>query len=626
MGIRLALGLLLASVPAMAAMGAETPICDDADHCVWIMENHGPHEFDYSVLTRELEGFGKDGKDFLIMLVGDKDADIAGRAIDILSEGRFSFSREEARKIVSEWPGSNMEKMANLMVKIGSPDVQGRMIESLLSDDQKIQRVAREVLARLRENKKIYQLRPFEHGPLAKAVAASPTRELVQMLAAFPPEKTKPFLQKALQSPDGPSVIAAYDGLYAIDKELAFRSLLDTLTNLNSDSAETAFAIGELLRHRNKRRPDGFYMQFAKELAEDPEMTLMGRVAGLDAILGGGAFNKDGQVVQLESTPSVRSALRAALLAKGDDIFPYESNFDQVFIGDKAYWAITLWNHIRDNQQRNGSIYQAFFKRLEKLDDNVVQRITLQALGQGENIKILEYALASVRAQKDPIYLTSAERIESHWADDLRYNAMTTAKILRAAKSETVTPIVFDKAYSQFRSTDKKRWKACKVKSRTLTDYVVQLPYFTLEEEVSGSFVKRRFIRSAYPTNDGWFVGFSAPNSGGLRYYGNESGLGDPVLTDQISSVAAVMPIRLPKPGSYASDFWVISADPSQKGDGQLFMASQNSLGMTARLSRYLPRADFKVSILSGGRYLLSHKTHSPLILGADGTIKPACE
>ena len=626
MGIRLALGLILTSIPAAAAIGADASICDDADHCVWIMENHGPHEFDYEVLTRELEGFGTDGKSFLIMLVGDKDADIAGRAIDILSEGKFTFSREEARKIVSEWPGSNMEKMANLMVKIGSPDVQGRMIESLLSDDPKIQKVARDVLARLRENKKIYQLRPFEHGPLAKAVAASPTRELVQMLAAFPADKTRPFLQRALYSPDGPSVIAAYDGLYAIDKELAFRSLLETLKKLGPEQAETAFAIGELLRHRNKRRPDGFYIQFAKELAEDPEMTLMGRVAGLDAVLGGGAFKADGKVTGLDSTPAVRSALRAALQARGDDIYPYESNFDRVFQNDKAYWAISIWNHIRDNQQRNGSIYQGFFKRLERLDDNVVQRISLQALSQGENIKILEYALASARSQKDPIYLTSVERIGAHWSDDLRYNAMSTAKIIKAAQTGATTPVVFEKTYTQLRNADRKRWRSCKINGKTVTDYVVQLPYFTLEEEVNGSFVKRRFIESAYPTQQGWFVGFSAPNSGGLRYYDNETGLGDPVKPDQVSSVAAVMPIQIPRPGQYASDFWVISADQNQKDDGQLFIASKNQNGIQARLSRYLPRAEFDVSILPKGGYLLTHKTHSPLILGVDGTLKPACE
>jgi len=620
MGKRLAIGLLLASAPAVWAGATDVPVCDDADHCVWLMENHGPHEFDYEVLTRELEGFGNEGKSFLIMLVGDKDADIAGRAIDILNDGRFSFSRDEARKIVQEWPGSNMDKMANLMVKIGTPDVQGRMIESLLSDNKKVRNIARDVLAKLRANKKIYQLRSFEYGPLAKAVVEEPTRELVQMLAAFPPDKTTPFLKRALTSPDGPSVIAAYDGLYGIDKDMAFGALLEALRNLSPEQAETAFAIGELLRHRNQKREDGFYMKFAKELAEDPEMSLMGRVAGLDAVLGGRTMKASQKTIGLATTPPVRSALRAALSARAYDIHPYQSNFSKVFSEDKPNWAISIWNHILNHQQKDGRIYGAFFRRLEKLEKPVVQRITLQALGQVDNVKILEFALASVRSQNDKIYLGSIERLTEHWADDVRYNAKATITILKSKEGS------FDKLFRAEQSQDKKRWKICKVKSEPLTNYVMQLPYFTLEEEVSESIVKRRFIRTAYPSKDGWFVGFSGAKSGGLWYFENESGLGDPVNSGQTAPVNSVMPIRLPKPGLYVSEFWVMSADAAAKGQGLLYTATQNGQEIDVRLHRYLPRDDFAVSILPQGRYLLAHETHSPLILGADGTLKPACE
>ena len=630
MGKRLILAMLLAGASLVPTMAAADAVCDDADHCVWIMENHGPHEFDYEILTRELEGFGADGKEFLIMLVGDKDPDIAGRAIDILYGGKFDFTREEARLIVNEWPGSNVDKMANLMVKVGSPDVQGRMIESLLRDDQKIQSVARDVLSRLREKKKIYQLRAFEYGPLAKAVSEQPTRELVQMLSAFSPEKTRPFLQKAIGASDGPSVIAAYEGLYEIDKELAFRTLLTTLNNLKHDQSDTAFAIGELLRHRHALRSDGFYMQFAKELAEDPEMSLMGRVAGLDAVLGGGAFKTDGKVLTLETTDPVRSALLAALTARGDNIYPYDANFSRVFTNDPGHAAMMIWKHIQENQQQDGRIYQSFFQQLDGLKGNAQASITLQALGQGDNIKILEYALASVRSQEDDIYLTSVSRLSGHWADDIRHQAISTAKILNAPaqdkNKEIVTPVSFRKSINQLRTADKKRWSNCKMKSAAVTDYVVQLPYFTLEEEVTGSFVKRRFIKAAYPTQDGWFVGFKNSGSGDLWYFDNESGLGDPVKGDQMSGVSAVMPMRLPDAGRYTSDFWVISADPNDPKSGQLFRASQNSLGIDAKLHRYLPRADFNVSILPGNAYLLSHKNHAPLILKLDGTIKPACE
>lgn len=626
MGKKLISGLMLAAMTAGSAHGYDDPVCDNADHCVWLMENHGPHEFDYEVLTRELEGFGTEGKEFLIMLVGDNDADIAGRAIDILYEGRFEFNNLEARNIAQEWPGANMEKMANLMVKIGTPEVQARMIESLLHEDRKVRDVAREVLARLRQNKKIYPLRPFEHGPLAKAVVEQPTRELVQMLAAYTPDKTRPFLQRALTTSDSLSVIAAYDGLYTIDKEMAFQTLLTTLENLRPEQAQTAFAIGDLLRHRHKSRSDGFYMDLAKKLAEDPKMSLMGRVAGIHAVMGGEPLAAGKPRAVLVTTPTVRSAFEAALQTGGDNIHPYESNFRDSFGKEAGGWAPLIWTHIQSVQQKDSRIYGAFFKQLESFDNSALTNITLQALGQGENIKILKVALASARSQKDKIYRSSVERLTDHWADDIRYDSIMTLKVLNGEFDEAPLRASFAKARTNIRTQDQRRWKNCKISGKALTDYVVQLPYFTLEEEVPRSFIKRRFIEASYPTPDGWFVGFSSQGKNGLWYFENESGLGDPVSGDDIAAVSAVMPIRLPGPGKYTSDFWVISADPGSRGDGRLNRATQNSLGVDAVFQRYLPRSDFEVSILPQGRYLLSHKNHSPLILNGNGTIQSACE
>lgn len=626
MGKRLITGLILAGLTAGHAYGSDEPVCDDADHCVWIMENHGPHEFDYEILTRELQGFGAEGKNFLIMLVGDKDADIAGRAIDILYEGQFRFNNEEARKIVAEWPGSNMDKMANLMVKVGTPDVQGRMIESLLHEDRKVRDIARDVLARLRENKKIYALKPHEHGPLAKAVVEQPTRELVQMLAAFTPDKTRPFLQRALATSDGPSVIAAYDGLHAMDKEMAFQSLLVTLRDLKPEQAKSAFAIGALLRHRDKSRGDDFYMEFAKELAEDESMSLTGRMAGLDAILGGTVAVPGKPRALLESTPAVRSAFEAALQTGGDNIFPYESNFKDVFGDSAGNWAPLIWSHIQANQQSDSRVYDNFFSKLESFENSAVQNITLQALAQSENIKTLKVALASAQAQNDQVYRTSVDRLTRHWADDIRYDAIMTLKVLNGEFEEKEKAAVYTKALHSIGQTDRRRWKSCKVSGAALTDYVVQLPYFTLEEEVSGSFVKRRFIEASYPTPDGWFVGFAGSAKGALWYFENESGLGDPVVKNEISEVSAIMPIRMPGPGKYATDFWVVSADTGSETDGRLNRATQNSLGVSSSFHRYLPRPDFQVSILPAGRYLLTHKTHSPLILSENGSIRSACE
>ena len=609
-----------------AASAAEPQICDSADHCVWIMENHGPHEFDYDVIIKELEGFGQESKDFLIMMVGDKDADIAGRAIDILEGGNFAFSSEEKRLIIKEWPGSNVDKLANLLVKIGSPDVQGRMIESLLLDDKKVRRVARDVLARMRLGMKIYQLREFEHGPIAKAVVEAPTRELVQMLAAFPAEKTVPFLQRALKSDNAESVIAAYEALYEIDKEMAFATLLKTLGALTAEDAKPALALGALLRQRHKGRADGFYLQFAKELAEDPKMSLMGRVAGVEAILGSDLSGNPKAPQKLAATSPVITAFKQAVLARGDNVHPYEANFVKVMNGKPADWASVLWRHLQENQQSDGTVYRRFFSNIERFKSARFQSIILNALVQHDNTKTLKFALNSVIVQNDKIYASSVKSLTNHWADEVRYLARLTEKVL-AGEVDAKKTGEFAKAYKAISDGDRALWKNCSIKGKAQIDYVRQLPYFTLQEEVSESYLKRRYITASYPTQPGWFVGFDNPeNGGGLWFYDNETGLGENLSADAVTSVRAIMPMRVPAQGQYTNDFWVVSADPVDGKGGRLYRANQRGEDMDAVFHRYLPRSDFKVSKLAKDAYLLTHKQHSPLVLQSNGIIKPACQ
>jgi len=618
--------LLAAAGLSVPAMATEPAVCDSADHCVWIMENHGPHEFDYDVIIEELEGFGSESTEYLIMLAGDKDAEIAGRAIDILHGGNFNFSSAERRQIIKEWPGSNVEKLANLLVKIGSPDVQGRMIESLLQDDKKVRTVARDVLKRMREDRKIYQLREFEHGPIAKAVVEAPTRELVQMLAAFPPEKTVPFLQRALYADDPASVIAAYEALYEVDKEMAFATLLKTLNELKPTDAGPAFAIGALLRGRHKYRNDGFYMDFAKELAEDPEMSLMGRVAGLETILGGEPYGKAKAPIRLKATPPVISAFRAAVESRSDNIHPYEANFIKALEGEPAEWATILWNHLKENQQSDGTVYREFFTRIEGYKGARFKSIVLNALVQQDNIKTLKFALNSVIVQNDKIYTSSVANLTDHWADDVRYLARL-AQLVLAGKVNPKEMGAFTKAYTAIGDADAALWKNCSVEGKAPTDYVSQLPFFTLEEEISGSFIKRRFIESSYPTRSGWIVGFDNPDEGGgLRHYDNESGLGDSLGAGDIVGVTSVMPMRVPARGQYTNDFWIISTDLDNQDEGRLYRAGQDGDQLSTNFHRFLPKPDFRISNLPNDHYLLTHKQHSPLVLLPNGTIKPACQ
>jgi len=343
----------------------------------------------------------------------------------------------------------------------------------------------------------------------------------------------------------------------------------------------------------------------------------------MDAVLGGQVHQNGKSSVSLEPSIPVKSAFIAALNARADNIHPYEANFRGVFTSDTPSLAMTIWAHIRENQQTDGRIYENFFQRLETIDHVAVQEITLQALSEVENVKTLIFGLESARSQTDEIYLTSVKSLTNHWADPVRRLAVEAEESLKDDANENDNN---PETLKRLVKENKTRRRECSITGKPQTDYVLQLPYFTLEEQVKGSFVKRRFVRASYPTKDGWFVGFNAPKDGGLWYFENESGLGDPLDNSEIANVHAIMPVKIPAPGRYAYDFWIISSDPSSSSGGQIYRARQDNDGLSVQFHRFLPQGDFAVSILPNNRYLLSHQKHSPLILNPDGVLGPACE
>lgn len=626
--MRYTLGIMAALLPAFASSAQLAPICDDADHCVWIMENHGPHEFDYDLLSSELVGFGAEGKEYLIMLVGDKDAVVAGRAMDILKSGEFKFTREENRQILKAWPSSNLDKMIDLMVKVGSPDTQATMLSSLLHKNKKVREGARFVLTKMRENNKIYQLRPFEYGPIAKAVVEEPTRELVQMLAAFPKEKTTPILQRVLNTNDGPSIIAAYQALYEADKEMAFATLLKTLRELKDDQLDTAFALAELLRNRHKTRGDGFYMQFAKELAEDPEMTLMGRVVGVDTLINR-QLPPSGSKVKLETGRPVLSALESIISARGSDMHPYDGNFANVASSDSHVWAQILWRQLQSQPASHGNRYRAFFANLGQIKSGSVLGFVNEALKAEQNSLMLVAALEFVEVHGLSDFLPQIRQLKNHWDDSVVASATITEKTLLEPK------LKFDaKAKIEAKRTAR---RSCNIKAAKIRNFSKEIPYFTLEETDLHSIVKRRFIRSSYPTETGWLVGFDKGEWGGdIWYFHNEDGSGislnsilydNPFNRDPLRwSIVAIAPIRKPVLGSYASSFWVLADNNGFSSEANLYRIKETEIGWKADLIAHVPERGFQFNQGANDEYLLTHKHHSPIVLSPDGTLRPACQ
>ncbi len=601
MGFNGLIGLWL-TASANASIAVMPPVCESADHCVWIMENHGPHEFDYQVLSQELLGFGADGKDFLMMLTGDKDKVIAGRALDMLARADFGLNSRDQKELMDDWPGVHVGKRAELLVAIGSPEVQALMINSLADADLNVRLIARKSLASMRANNRIYKLRPQDFDPISKAVVIKPSRELVQMLAAFSNEKSQPVFVRTLKSGDPSSVIAAYDALYAQAPELAFSALMSVIKGLRPDDHKAAFGIGALLRHRHQGRADGFYMQFAQELAEDPKMNVMGRVVGLDALMGG-----DNVPHKLKASAPVISAFRSALIGKGDNVEPYARNFRQIAADNPAGWASVIWNHLKARPQIEGRVYDDFFVSLRGLAPGAASGIISEAMEQTKNLQILDLGLKSAAMRRDKNFLPAVVSLTGHWSDDISERARQTVRVLGGNASPGRNPF-------------------CDISGKTPTDYVEQLPYFTLDEADEMSPLKRRYLKATYPVKDGWLTGFDGGRlGGGIWYFDNESGMGEHTQLAGVQGVTDILPIKIPKLGQYSSDFWVIG----RQGGGSyksLYYIEQTQGGVAAEFRQDLPGSNYNISVLRNGQYLLSSTDQSPLVLRADGQIHKACQ
>jgi len=499
--------------------------------------------------------------------------------------------------------------------------MRARAIETLSHENIKVRKLSRDIIDAIVARKMNFALRPDDYGRLAKALLDDPTPALVELTSTFEADKTKPVFMRLLQSTDGPTLSAAYEKLYAQNQEDAFKALVATLYGLKDDQTDTAFALSHLLRDWHKNREDGFYLTFAKDLTEDVEMSLMGRLAGFDAIM------QSPEAPKLSEPSKYYDVIEAAL--QNHDNLPtgYLRNMPRQADGKSDMWLTAYWEHLRPQASEQKL---DFIRLTGGFDTNAAKDILLEALGDQGDWRIIQAAALPLGRMRYKQAVSQLEALSSHPIMAVQIAALTA---LDGIKSGTMKG---RPAY--WKNTLISQSGYCSAKPKDFKNEAKGLPFFDLDElEFKAGGDKRRFVSTIAPTEKGYIVGFNAGSKGGdLRYYDNASG--DSLsfktqLSEATANITAIIPVTPPPLGQYANAFWVVAEGKGLSDQAKLYLVSGIDDTFKVKYQAELPHPASAVAPQKNGDVFMSFykqgakpsDVNPPLLLSPNGAIRRAC-
>ena len=620
-GIISALSLAMVLGMAAQAQTRESIVCKTVRHCVDIVERHAPDSFDYQVLNGEFKRFGERGKTALLNMLASKDQTDMRRAQAVLANGRTLLTPDEQRKVAALWPRGDLDTHAKIMKSALSPLMRARVIQTLSHENPQVRDLSRDIIAATVARKMDFPLRPDDYGRLAKGLLDDPTPALVELISNFDIAKTKPVFMRLLKSTDGPTLSAAYEKLYADSPEEAFKALVATLYDLQDNETDTAFAISHTLRQRHTSREDGFYLKFAKDLTEDSEMSLMGRLAGFDAVMRSEAAPK------LSDPSQYYKILKTAL--KNHDILPmgYLRNMPRQAKGQSNMWLTAYWEHF---QPQTSEQKLDFIRLVGGFETPIAKNILLEALNDKGDWRIIQAAALPLGRLKHEDAALKLLELSEHPVMAVQIAALT-------ARDGIKTGTMKDREdFWKTSLTSQSRY--CSAPPKDFKDDAKTLPFFdliNLDFRAAGD--KRRFVSTIAPTKSGYLVGFDAgPRGGDLRYYDNASGDSIPLknqLSGGLENITAIIPVTPPPLGQYANSFWIIAQDNGQKDQAKLYRLKTSNDGFNIRYQAELPHRVTSIAPQKSGDIFMSFykedtksdAVNPPLLLSPAGAIRRAC-
>lgn len=627
-----ALGLSAAAQPHNLTP-AEVRLCQSINHCIDIVDRHDPSEFDYQALQTEFLRYGPNGTATLIRMVAGNNKEHIARAQNILAKNDQSYRPQDQAKIASLWPRGDLRAHSQIMQANLSPLMLSIAIKTLSHTQGDVRRFSRNVIDEAAKEKKIWTLSQIDLDRLSKAAIAAPTPAMIALLKAAPVKIKQATFIRVLRSGNAPSVIAAYEGLYADDPKIAFESLLGTLGDLKDTEGEATLAIAALLRHRHKSRTDGFYLNFAADIANDPNMSAMGRLAGFDAVMGSPATP-----IKLPNTPIMIGNLKTALKLHNELPTAYAKNLSAISKGNPDPWLISLWDKLKLDPYKTPETAHIFMEHVGLFKTQAAKSIVTDALSDKRDFTMVILGLKAVVRQKDRNRVPQIKSLMTHSISDVRAASAEAIEALTSGQTSLSPERLTHKASVLNRAA-----KTCRATPKDFKAEINQLPYFDLKSDaITSKAPLRGFVQTIAPTLHGWLVGFAAGDAGGdLQYYDNKSGSAQPILNANErkaekthSHVRAILPITPQPLGQYTSEFWAFITQDSFENQAAIYRVSHQGNTFNLQRQAQLPAYPLQISQQANADIFIGFETlagknqaaHPPLILTPKGELRRACE
>jgi|GEM_PF-2498616 len=624
-GIILSLLCAFWALPVQAAPASDI-VCKNTRHCLDILERHLPDEFDYDVLHSEFLRLGPKAQERLLIWTAGDHPVKSVRARHILKRGGFEYSPADIAILARSWPGPDVDISTEILRPVRTAVIRNRLIETLSHENQAVRSWSRSLLKKMPRDIIRHPVREADFDRLAQALRTEPDAILVELMAQFPISRTRPVLRDVLEADDPSAMSAAYQALFDDNPKAAFNDLIGVLKQL--ENRDTAFAIAQMLKQRHETRVDGFYLRFARDLAEDETFSIIGRVAGLTAVLN----QEPHKEVPLFSKPEALGPVIAAAVSGENGFSAYFlQNWVKQAQSHKTVWINAFWSGIAE---KNLFIKGRFLHSIGDHQASMPQTVLIDALNENRDWRMQAEAARYAGLQRSQIYNNRLTELSQHPVSRVRISALSA----------------LDKIENGSSARHPDDWKA-QVLNETVhclvdeTDYRAAVQYFPFfEVKVNYTWKQwriRNLISSAAPTKKGWLAGFSVGEWGGdIRYYDNQSG-DETSLNEQLMnehkhySVDAILPVNPPKLGEYADRFWIIMSNGGFDDDGAIYKLSVNGDEINLDFIAQLPHRFISINQEESGDVLMGfHQKgevtppliNPPLRLAPNGQISLACQ
>jgi len=515
-------GLSASALQARDLTPRERSICPNLQACQDIVSRHDASEFDYAVLDIEYRRFGQRGKQALFSLLESEQghADIAK-----LISGLGPITPLERQRMLKKWTPEKAEVYLPLLLD-GHPLSRDLLLRSLAHPDANIREQVRIALiqlplvarrAPLSESITPALLGALQNDPISQAAsylnrlnAAGYEREFVDLLG----------------SGDGDIVGAAYTSLYRSNPSNAFNGLLSEMGRI--ETAFQARAIGAMLASRHKSRTDGFYLQFARKMSGDPDLSVLARASGLHAVL----LTAEGPFPDL--TPARLAAF--SKLIEGQP-FTVQDQYLPYLQKVKAQSGLSyIWKVAQSEKWINRDRIASYYSNHPSRDAVISDLIRSNEIGSFSH---------GLRMAK-PIHQKLIREKIDHPVHSI---ALAARKHLKLPASQA-------------------RRKTCPVGLFDIEDMRAQMPYFESGWMVAGNKARvsltREYLTAAHPTATGWLAGYDLTHTnsksvhpgGTLLHFENSSGAFETI--GSFSGPVAILPGQALKLGQTTQQFWVI--------------------------------------------------------------------